>query len=481
MEDGLPPELDPRLAARARAGAAWVRAQAAAGRTVTVVHHIDADGVAAGAIALEALARAGVPHRSLPVKSLDDHHLRLVRDAQPEALWLGDLGAAVHARLRDLPLIVCDHHQLVRDGGEESFPHVNPLLDGLPGESISGAGCAYLVAAALDTRNTDLLPLALVGAAGDLQDRGGAFQGVNATILRHGLALGLLEAQPDVAWFGPETRPLRRFLTLATDPEVPGVSRDGRGAERLLVDAGVDPPSEPTWATLDEADRARIRSAVVTRFLDSGLEDRLPRLVREVVRIRRERAGEPVRELREFATLLNGTARYGRPEVGLAVARGDRDEAYTAALDLLQDHRRHLAGALDAFARAGVAERTAIQWVHLEDRVLDTVVGIVCGMALDGLGLRRDLALVGFAWTPDGRTKASARAPHELQGRGIDLAVALREAAASVGGQGGGHRGAAGATFDRGRETAFLDAVDRIVALQLGVRPVFEGATTMAY
>jgi hypothetical protein len=100
------------------------------------------------------------------------------------------------------------------------------------------------------------------------------------------------------------------------------------------------------------------------------------------------------------------------------------------------------------------------------------VVGIVCGMALDGLGLARDKALVAFAWTPDGRTKVSSRSPHELQARGIDLAAAMREAAAALGGQGGGHKGAAGATIPRGEEARFVAHVDRIVAAQLGVRTI---------
>ncbi|MEA3165790.1 MAG: single-stranded-DNA-specific exonuclease, partial [Thermoplasmata archaeon] len=101
-----------------------------------------------------------------------------------------------------------------------------------------------------------------------------------------------------------------------------------------------------------------------------------------------------------------------------------------------------------------------------------------CGMALDGLGLRRDLALLGFAWTPDGKTKVSSRSPYELQARGIDLASALRTAAELFGGQGGGHKGAAGATIPRGCEGAFVDEVDRLVGMQIGVRPVAAVAAT---
>jgi len=220
------------------------------------------------------------------------------------------------------------------------------------------------------------------------------------------------------------------------------------------------------WSTLREPERVALRSAIVGRLLDCGLPTE--GLWRTVVRITAEAPGSPTRELQEFGTLLNSTARYDEPAIGLAVARGDRAAAFQQALSLRDDHKKHLVRSLDAFAQAGVAQLLAVQWVHLEDRVRDTVVGIVCGMALDGLGLRRDMPLIGFAHTPDGRTKVSSRAPHELKGR-IDLATAMREGAASVGGQGGGHEGAAGATIPRGSETAFLQVVDAVVAGQLGV------------
>ena len=460
-----------------------MREQKAAGRTVTVVHHIDADGVTSGAIAAETLARAGVAHMLQPVKSLDDLHIDRIHDLHPEALWFCDLGSTAYMRFPTVPLLVCDHHQLVRDGTEESFAHVNPLLDDVPGEEVSGAGCAYLVAAALDAANLDMVPLALVGASADLQDRKqGRFTGTNAHLLETGKAAGLLQERADLAWYGTESRPLRKFLTLSSEPEVPGLSRDGRGVERMLAAWGLDADdlNGRTWVSLDGATQRTVRSRIADHLLDLGMPDRAARLMRQVVTLTQEAQGTPTRELQEFGTLLNSTARYDRPEVGLAVARGDRQEAYQQAMDLLLDHRKHLAGALDALAQCGVQERVAVQWVHLQDRVRDTVVGIVCGMALDGLGLRRDMAIVGFAWTPDGRTKVSARSPHELQARGIDLATALREAAATVGGQGGGHRGAAGATIPRGAEEMFLARLDRIVAHQVGALP-FDTATTMAY
>ncbi len=458
-------ELPAPFAARAAQGAAWVREQGAAGRAVTVVHHIDADGVTAGAIAAEALARTGVAARMRPVKSLDQHHVDQLVAEDHQAFWFCDLGSTAYMHCPATPKLVCDHHQLVRDGAEDSFPHVNPLLDGLDGGEVSGAGCCLAVALALDPRNVDLLPIALVGATADRQDR--PLHGINALYLAAAQKVGLVDAAVDLSFFGPETRGLVKFLTLANEPAIPGVAGDATGAQRLLRDAGVDVDAARTWGDLTEPQRRAVRTALVTRLLDAGLAAEIPRLWRTVVRIRREPRG-PTRELQEFGTLLNSTARYDRPDVGIAVARGDRGTMLEEALDLLDGHRKHLVGALDALAKKTVRETAALQWVDLEDAVRDTVVGIVAGMALGSLGLRQDKPLIAFAWTPDGRTKVSSRAPQQLKGR-IDLSVAVREAAAVVAGQGGGHPGAAGATIPRGAEARFLAALDTTLAGQLGL------------
>ena len=61
----------------------------------------------------------------------------------------------------------------------------------------------------------------------------------------------------------------------------------------------------------------------------------------------------------------------------------------------------------------------------------------------------------------------SSRGTQELVDKGLNLSEAMREAAQVVGGTGGGHPVAAGATIPAGRENEFLGAVDEIVGRQL--------------
>jgi single-stranded DNA-specific DHH superfamily exonuclease len=63
--------------------------------------------------------------------------------------------------------------------------------------------------------------------------------------------------------------------------------------------------------------------------------------------------------------------------------------------------------------------------------------------------------------------KISARGNKLLISAGLDLSVALRKAAEAVGGVGGGHSIASGASIPPGSEERFLAIVDEIVGEQI--------------
>jgi RecJ-like exonuclease len=60
----------------------------------------------------------------------------------------------------------------------------------------------------------------------------------------------------------------------------------------------------------------------------------------------------------------------------------------------------------------------------------------------------------------------SSRATFPLLDKGVDMAVAMKLACESVGGNGGGHKIAAGGSIPRERRDDFLKKVDEIVGSQ---------------
>jgi RecJ-like exonuclease len=81
-------------------------------------------------------------------------------------------------------------------------------------------------------------------------------------------------------------------------------------------------------------------------------------------------------------------------------------------------------------------------------------------------GVDRHLPIIGFANSDDG-VKASARGSQSLVERHLNLARAMSDAAHSVGGVGGGHDIAAGATIPEGTEAEFLKNLNELVGQQL--------------
>jgi single-stranded DNA-specific DHH superfamily exonuclease len=91
------------------------------------------------------------------------------------------------------------------------------------------------------------------------------------------------------------------------------------------------------------------------------------------------------------------------------------------------------------------------------------------GAIVSGLGIRylyTDMPLITMNHKDD-MIKISARGTKPLISRGLDLSLALRKAAEAVGGNGGGHTIASGASIPPGTEERFLAIVDDIVGEQL--------------
>jgi len=456
---------------------------------VKIVTHIDTDGIAGGAIASEALDRAGVEHEIAFVKKLDEAVLVQIRREGWPLVWFVDLGAGNLHLLHGLDAVITDHHvptereipkafreDLVRLA--ESLDRVlmlNPHVEGEGSDVASGAGCAYAVAKALDPGNRDLSAIAIVGAVGDVQDQEfRRLEGYNRRILADGIEVGVLGVSTDLRLFGRETRPAYKMLQYATDPWIPRLSGNEEACIAFLLELGVDLKHEETWRTwsdLDRGEKARVVSALVSHMLERGCGVRqAERLVGEVYTLLKEPVGSPTRDAKEFGTLINACGRYDAAEVGYRVCRGDREEYLSQALRLLRGHREYLVESLDTILEAGINQMDAIQYFHAGDRIRDTVVGIAASMALNQNGATKDLPIFAFARAEDG-IKVSARTTRALVARGLDLAAVMQAASKAVGGHGGGHHAAAGATIPPGMEGAFLEVANRIVREQLGGPP----------
>ncbi len=472
---------------------------------VHIVTHNDADGLTAGSIASIALERAAIEHSIEFVKQLDtDVIARLIEDAPP-LVWFTDLGSGMLEELRRVDAVITDHHIPKRgapavarkmreniltfaaavDSMENDYPlQLNPhdfQRDGAT--DLSGAGATYLIAAAMDPQNIDCAALAIVGAVGDFQDsRTGRLEGTNRRIIADAAKAGVVEANLDLRLYGRESRALPTLLQYADDPPLPGLAGHYRRCERFLTTLNIPlkaSDADRHWIDLSEAEKRTICSALVDRILTGGLGHKVAkRLVGEVYTLVGEERGTPLHDAKEFATLLNACGRYDRGEVGYHVCRGDRESWYQRAKKQLQGHRMNIAQTIQIVEELGIEAKDHIQYFHGEDKIMETVVGIVAGKMLGSGKLPRDKPIIGFAFTEDGMAvKVSGRATRRLVKRGVNLSAVMETAAKQFDGVGGGHNIAAGATIRRDAEEAFLACVDTMIARQLGATAAGDAET----
>ncbi|NYT00415.1 MAG: DHH family phosphoesterase [Methanocellales archaeon] len=434
-----------------------------------VISHIDADGLTSAAVICKALDREGMEYETRFLKKLDKPALDEIADLNAELTIFTDLGSGMVDEISKLhsEVIIADHHQPQKN---QHKYHLNPHLFGINGTNeLSGSGATYLIAKNMGS-NRDLADLAILGAVGDMQDMNARrLVGMNRSIMLEGVDDGVLSFETDIRLFGRQTRPIHKLLEYCTDPYIPGITGDNNNCIQFLSKLGIKLKDGhwSRWIDLNREEKKLIVSEIIQLCLTRQVPAyKVQHLVGEVYTLLKEVEGTELRDASEYSTLLNATARYGHADVGLAVCMGDRGLAYVHARSLLAQHRKNLTEGLKIVNEQGVIELQNLQYFNARDSIYETIVGIIAGMVFSLGRINRNLPIIAFA-DSDGNIKVSARGTQDMVHLGLNLALALHESAEEVGGVGGGHDIAAGATIPAGAEEEFLKILDVIIGKQL--------------
>ncbi len=449
------------LTALAREAAEFI-IEEARGSPVRLFHHIDADGLASGAIAAAALMRMDVTFHSSGEKGLFEPVVGRLAAAEYSFFISADLGSGHKDLLSPLcegrKMIILDHHSPAGSCPGEVV-EVNPHLVGLDGTvEVSSSGVAFLLYREL-TGRVDMAPIALVGAVGDLQDVGG-FTGVNAEIRDLAVREGMIAERTDLRLFGGPDYPLLLALERTVDPYIPGVSGSSGGALELLERLGIEPKKGDDWtrlADLSDEERRSLTSEVVKRMLSAGLEADPERVMGKSYLMVGEPRGSPLRDLRSFATVLNACGRMGRPEIGVLLCLGLRGKYLEQAMEALAEYRSEVARFVGEFSRTSSGGGGGgVLLIDGRGKLRDTTIGTVTSIISKSSAAAGALAVVGWAEASPGILKVSARLTGEGAASGINLDEAVRSAAEAVGGSGGGHPVAAGGYVPEGELERFI-------------------------
>ncbi len=439
--------------------------------SISVISHIDADGISSEAIIRTAITRAEIPVSSHFVRQLEPLTMKAVPEDDSLKVFV-DLGAGQQNLLQERGLsadevLILDHH--VAQPCDIPYPQVNGVPHGFT--RLSAAGVAYFVARELDPGNVDLAKVAIVGNVGDMMARETlGLVGPAAEIVQDGVAHGSVRlVKKDLNCYGTSTRPVHVCLSYNDDPRIPGITNDVRGAERFLQKVGVPLKTRDgryrVWEELEQDEKQAITSALVQQLLANG--EGVDRLFSESYLFIDECERSPLRNASEFATLLNACGRWAKPRIGSSVCAGDRGQVYREAEYMLNNHRTIIRELLQFILETGVTELSHMQYLHVGDRFPDTIIGIGAGMALGKLNWRKPILIMCTLPEDPSLTKVSMRTNEWSVRRGVDLQAVLTMASGEYGGGGGGHPIAAGAFIPREAEEVFVNRVNELLRDQL--------------
>ncbi len=446
--------------------------------SVLVATHFDADGLSAGSIVLSALTRLGAAATLRVIDRIDERILENLEQVESGLVIFSDIGSGyldmISKILRTRDIVIADHHQ--PQGDSSQVHHFNTHEMGFNGsEEISGAGTSYLLAKALDSRNLDLSAMAIVGALGDQQDKGDkrGFRGLNSEILKDAVSSGVIEVRQDLIFFGRQTRPIHKAIASTTDPFLPGLSGEEDRCLALLDSARVPTKSDDRWRTIADLsleEKQRIVEKIIAHQVSLNLKGEVVMdLIGSVYTLLREDPGTPLRDAREFSTLLNSCGRMSRGGLGIAIGVGDRGESFKAAQEVYLEYKATLSKYMNWVATSPNATTRGRHVVMVNGKgVIDENMTGAVSSLVSSSDLFGDKVTIVTTLTSTAEAKVSTRATEHLVEKGLNLGKILQSLSAKHGGIGGGHAIAAGATVPQNSLQPFLSELESSINGILG-------------
>ena len=414
-----------------------------------IIAHYDGDGTSAGIILAKALLRLSKRFHLGYIRNLGEASFRdRIQEEKDLLTIIVDAGSD---QLRFVPdvqnIIVLDHHFYQKSASKALNINARDYdIDGT--REACGSTMAYLMALTLDDNNSDLFPFFLSGVIADKQDIGG-LRGLNRKLEE---AYG--SKYQKVHSLNLEGENLLDALSYSTDPFFNNISGNGENSKKLLREAGIEISKPPLDLTEDEK-RVLARKLSFSMVSHGVGSEALKYLESDVYRFPAYGFSS-----KEISSIIDGNAKIDKNSVAVQFFLGDR-KIKKECMDNWKIFKSKL---IDYSYRSlkEIFQETNLRYFYAPE---SEMAGAISGLLMLYL-LPQDKPVIGFS-VSDGTARVSGRGTRKQVEKGLNLSVVLRNAAQSVGGDGGGHDIAAGANIPSDRVKQFLEVANSIVREQL--------------
>ncbi len=431
---------------------------------IRIISHLDSDGITACSILINALNLKGYKYSLSVVHQLDEKTIREVSQEKCGCFLFTDIGSGKINDIKEIlgskKVFILDHHEPEAADLPENIVHVNPHLFGIDGTSeISGAGVVYFFAKSLDPKNEEMARVAVVGAIGDIQENNG-FSRLNQEILEDAISNGSVKVINGLKLFGAQTKPLYKILQYSE------LLPDLRGSESRAISfmqqIGIEPKQGNEWKKivhLTDEEKERLAAGIIMgRLGEENPED----IFCKVYIMCNEEKESPLRDAREFSTLLNACGRLGKASLGIGACLND-EEIKKKAVEHMNKYKREIVKTMKWYnefkASEDVVKSEGLIIINAKENVRATMIGTLASMISSSNELEKDTYIISMARLLDGNTKVSLRSCGRKDE--ADLFGIISQIASLVGGTAGGHSMAAGAVIPTEKEYDFVEEAKR--------------------
>ncbi|AKB84536.1 DHHA1 domain-containing protein [Methanococcoides methylutens] len=411
-----------------------------------VISHNDADGISSAAIICQALLRKGIPYHLTIVGRLDNSVVEMVNEtaSDSDVVIFCDMGSGQPEVIENVErdTIVIDHHKPVGDSPAKAM--INPHMAGIDGAvHLCAATTTYLVAKGLDENNIDLAGLAIAGAVGDKQ----LFETANKIILDEAVEAGVVSVKKGLKVGSGDIADI-----LENTPE-PYLDITG---DREKIDAFLDMLDiHGDIDSLNAEQLQKLTSTIALKLTKSASPEAIDAAIGDVYVLNKE----VVRNVYDLVAIMNTCGKQEVPGLAVALCMKD-DSALEEAKEITLKSQKAI---IADVKKAEELLQKGKSIYYLSGKDLEST-GMIASTIIRYV--HPDMPFIAINEV-EGIIKISGRGTRELVDKGLDLAYALRTAASSVGGYGGGHSIASGASIPMGRTEDFISHVDDIVGEQL--------------
>ena len=443
-------------------------------KEISIISHLDADGIASGSIISLALTRLGAKCAVRTVSDMTLNVLEQMRSENHDFYIITDLGGGMVNEFNqtlDNRWAIIDHHKIpeqeisIDDGNNQIL---NAWKYGIDGDKeISAGGIAYMVAITLDRKNKNLSPIAIVSALADRQDQGDkkSLFGLNSEIVKTAESLRLIRMDLDIMLTGRETRPIHEALAHTAFPYIEGLTWATESCYALIKNAGIKMSKDGRWRVLSEISQDEknvILNAIseyVVNLSKSKEVNMIDNLIGYTYTLINEDQRSLLRDAREFSTMLNACGRIRKAGVGIGICMGDRNNLLNEGEKIVTKYRTTLRNYISSIftEKWRMIDNGKSVFINGEGLLAEDMLGAISSLLSGSPTLGGRLVFVRTL-TNDGFYKFSSRKSLGSTSKS-DLGLIMRYCSESVGGSGGGHSLAAGCRIPSTRLEEFLSAV----------------------